>query len=132
MAVETLRWKLLPFSLTGRAKKWYNRHVENSQGDWDILRKDFCLKFFPLEKVAKLQFEIIGFKQFDNESLGKAWDCFDGFVNSRPNLALPEPMLLQYFFLGLNDRNQEYLNLASGGAFMHITVHHAKTILTNI
>jgi len=41
-------------------------------------------------------------------------------------------MLLQHFFLGLNDRNQEYLNLASGGAFMHITVDHAKTILTNI
>jgi len=41
-------------------------------------------------------------------------------------------MLLQHFFLGLNDRNKEYLNLASGGAFMHIIVEHAKTILTNI
>jgi len=41
-------------------------------------------------------------------------------------------MLLQHFFLGLNDRNLEYLNLALGGAFMHITVDHAKTIRTNI
>jgi hypothetical protein len=41
-------------------------------------------------------------------------------------------MLLQHFFLGLNDKNQEYLNLVSGGAFMLITVNHAKTILTNI
>jgi len=41
-------------------------------------------------------------------------------------------MILQHFFLGLNDKNQEYLNLASGGAFMHITVDHAKTIFTNI
>jgi len=41
-------------------------------------------------------------------------------------------MLLQHFFLGLNDKNQEYLNLALGGAFMHITVYRAKTILTNI
>jgi len=53
-------------------------------------------------------------------------------VNSRPNLALPKPLHLQHFFLGLNDRNKEYLNLTSGGAFMHITVEHAKTILTNI
>jgi len=132
MADETLRWKIFPFSLTGRAKKWYNRHVGNSQGDWDILRKDFCLKFFPVEKVDKLRFEIVGFKQLDNESLGKAWDRFDGFVNSRPNLALPEPMLLPHFFLGLNDKNHECLNLASEGAFMHITVDHTKTILTNI
>ena len=49
MGDETLRWKLFPFSLMGRAKKWYNRHVGSSQGDWDILRKDFCLKFFPVE-----------------------------------------------------------------------------------
>jgi len=41
-------------------------------------------------------------------------------------------MLLQHFFLGLNDRNQEYLNLALGGEFMYITVDHAETILTNI
>jgi len=41
-------------------------------------------------------------------------------------------MLLQHFFLGLNNKNQEYLNLASGGAFVHIIVDHAKTILTNI
>jgi len=82
--------------------------------------------------VAKLRFEIIGLKQLDNELLDKVWDRFDGFVNSGPNLALPEPMLLQQFFLGLNNRNQEYLNLASRVAFMHITVDHAKTILTNI
>jgi len=132
MADETLRRKLFPFSLTGRAKKWYNHHVGNSQGDWDILRKYFCLKFFPVEKVAKLRFEIIGSRQLDKESLGKAWDHFDSFVNSGPNLALPEPMLLQHFFLGLNDINQQYLNLVLGGAFMHITVDHAKTILTNI
>jgi len=85
-----------------------------------------------VEKVAKLWFEIIGFKQLDKESLGKAWDRFDSFVNSRPNLALPEPMLLQHFFLGRNNKNREYLNLALGGAFMHITVDHAKNILTNI
>jgi len=41
-------------------------------------------------------------------------------------------MLLQHLFLGLNNKNQEYLNLASGGAFIHITVDDAKTILTNI
>jgi len=43
MADETLRWKLFPFSLTGRAKKWYNHYVGNSQGVWDILKKTFAL-----------------------------------------------------------------------------------------
>jgi len=41
-----------------------------------MLQKVFCLKFFLVEKVAKLQYEIIGFKQLDNESLGKALGSF--------------------------------------------------------
>jgi hypothetical protein len=41
-------------------------------------------------------------------------------------------MLLQHFFIGLNRKTRKYLNLASGGAFMHITAERAKTILINI
>jgi hypothetical protein len=41
-------------------------------------------------------------------------------------------MLLQHFFLGLNRKTKKYLNLAAGGAFMHITAERAKTILMNI
>jgi hypothetical protein len=41
-------------------------------------------------------------------------------------------MLLQYFFIGLNRKTRKYLNLTSGGAFMHITAERAKTILMNI
>jgi nitrogen fixation protein FixH len=33
MSDETLRWKPFPFSLKGRAKKWYNRTIEKKQGD---------------------------------------------------------------------------------------------------
>jgi hypothetical protein len=41
-------------------------------------------------------------------------------------------MLLQYFFIGLNRKTRKYLNLASRGAFMHITAERTKTILMNI
>jgi hypothetical protein len=41
-------------------------------------------------------------------------------------------MLLQHFFIGLNRKTRKYLNLTSGGAFMHITAERAKTILMNI
>jgi hypothetical protein len=33
MSNETLRWKLFSFSLTEKAKRWYNRHVGSIQGD---------------------------------------------------------------------------------------------------
>jgi hypothetical protein len=67
-----------------------------------------------------------------NESLGEVWECFDVVVNSCPSLTFPEPMLLQHLFIGLNRKTRKYLNLASGGAFMHITTERAKTILLNI
>ena len=34
MSDKTLRWKLFPFSLTGRAKQWYSQSVGSMQGDW--------------------------------------------------------------------------------------------------
>ena len=33
MSDETLRWKLFMFSLTGRAKHWFNQTVGSMQGD---------------------------------------------------------------------------------------------------
>jgi hypothetical protein len=76
--------------------------------------------------------EILSFEQQKNESLGKAWERFDSIVNSGPSLSLPEPLLLQHFFLGLNRKTKKYLNLTTGGVFMHITAERVKTILMNI
>ena len=45
MTQEILRWKLFPFSLTGKAKQWYTHVVERTNGDWDELKEKFCLPF---------------------------------------------------------------------------------------
>jgi hypothetical protein len=69
MSDETLRWRHFPFSLKGRAKKWYKRTVEKKQGDWGTLRSSFFLDFFPISKVVSLRDNVLSFKQEDNESL---------------------------------------------------------------
>ena len=33
MSDKTLRWKLFPFSLKGRAKRWYKQTIGSRQGD---------------------------------------------------------------------------------------------------
>ena len=33
MSDETLRWKLFPFSLMGRAKHWYSQTIGSMQGE---------------------------------------------------------------------------------------------------
>jgi hypothetical protein len=55
MSNETLRWKIFPFSLKGRAKKWYSQTIEKKQGDWGTLCSSFCLDFIPISKVVSLR-----------------------------------------------------------------------------
>jgi hypothetical protein len=51
---DTLKWKLFLFSLMSRAKQWYSLNVRSMEGDWESLRKAFCLTFFPTPQVVKL------------------------------------------------------------------------------
>ena len=102
MSHETLKWKLFPFSLTGRAKHWYTRTVGSVQGDWEALCSSFCLSFFPISRVVSLRIEVLSFKQREKESLGAAWARFNDLVNSGPDLAIQDHMLLQHFYMGLS------------------------------
>ena len=63
MSDKTLRWKLFPFSLMGRAKRWYRQTVGSMKGDWEMLCSKFCLAFFPISRVVRLRFDVLSFKQ---------------------------------------------------------------------
>ena len=72
------------------------------QGDCEALCSSFCLSFFPISGVVSLRREVLSFKQKEKESLGAAWACFNDLVNSGPDLAIQDPMLLQHFYMGLS------------------------------
>ena len=102
MSDETLRWKLFPFSLTGIAKHWYNQTVGSMQEDWEALYSRFCLSFFPISRVVSLRIEVLTFKQKEIESLGASWDRFNSLITTGPDLAIPDLMFLQHFYMGLS------------------------------
>ena len=97
MSDKTLQWKLLPFSLTGRAKRWYRQTIGSMQGDWEMLCSKFCLALFSISRVVRLRFEVLSFKQKEQESLGTSWAHFNDLITIGPNLAIQDPVLLQYF-----------------------------------
>jgi hypothetical protein len=105
MSHKTLKWKLFQFFLTGLVKLWYTRTVESVQGEWEALQAKFCLTFFPISRVTHLQIEVISFKQRDKESLGAAWAHLVDLYSSGPDLAIPEPILLQHFYLCLSEKS---------------------------
>ena len=69
---ETLRWKLFPFSLMGKAKQWYIHVVRSRNGDWEELIDKFYLAFSPMFRIVSLPRAIHDFEQYEKESIGAA------------------------------------------------------------
>jgi hypothetical protein len=83
----TICWKLLPFTLRGKALQWYGRTKEKMKVYWGTLRADFCMDFYPLSKVVNLRIKIISFKQGDIESMSSSWERFELLCKSGPDLS---------------------------------------------
>ena len=69
----TLKWELFPFSLKGKARRWYSRYVGSVDEEWEKLQAKFFLTYFSISRVARLCREILNYKQEEKESLGAAW-----------------------------------------------------------
>ena len=69
MIQETLKWKLFPFSLTGKVKQWYTHAVESTNGDCDELKDKFYLTFFPMSRIDSLPRAILNFERRKKDSI---------------------------------------------------------------
>ena len=61
-----------------------------------------------------------------------AWERFNTLINTSPNLAIQDPILLQHFYMGLDRKTSKHLNMASGGSFLHVSTNMGRSILTKI
>ena len=78
----------------GKAKRWYNLTIGRRQEDWEALRSRFCLQLFPISRVVRLRSEVLYFKQKKKESLSMAWEHFNTLINTSPDLAIQDHILL--------------------------------------
>ena len=129
MIHETLKWKLFPFPLSEEAKQWYIRVVGCMNGSWIELRNRFCSVFFPLSQIRT---EILTFHQNDKELISVVWARFTLLVKSGPDLSLPEHLLLQHFYAGLDKESAHHLDLTFGGYFAHFTSSEGREVLNKI
>ena len=87
--------------------------------NWGELIDEFCLKFFPEFRLVALRKDIICFQQNEKESIGAAWARFLLLVKSGHVLSLPDYVLLEHFYLGLNMDSASYLYMSNGWSFAH-------------
>ena len=90
---------------------------------------NFVSKFFYISKVVSLQKEVLTFRQLEEESLGKSWDRFNDLINFGPDLAIPDPMLLQHFYEGLSNDSRQSLDITSRGSFLCLSDIEARSKL---
>ena len=60
------------------------------------------------------------------------WKCFNALINTGPNLAIQDPILLQHFYMGLDRKTSRHLNMTSGGSFLHVSTNSGRSILNKI
>jgi len=61
-----------------------------------------------------------------------AWECFNTLINTGPDLAIQDPILLQHFYMGLDRKTSKHLDTALGGSFLHVFANSGRSILTKI
>jgi len=52
--------------------------------------------------------------------------------SSAPDLAIPGPMPLKHFYQGLSEKSTHFLDIASVGVFLHLSVSEGRAILDRI
>jgi hypothetical protein len=117
MTQETIRWKLFPFSLTGKAKQWYTFIVGSANGDWDEHKDKFCLAFSPMSRISSLPRAILEFEQCEKESIGSAWAWFLTLLHDGPDLSLPDGVILHLFYSGHDIDADLCLDVTTGSRF---------------
>jgi hypothetical protein len=85
-----------------------------------------------LSKIIDLHNKVFNFAQKEGESLEAAWPRYNQLTLSGPELSIPNAMFMQYFVHGLGTESTEYLDMTSGGVFVHCTYEEGKLILDRI
>ncbi|GJV51887.1 zinc finger, CCHC-type containing protein [Tanacetum coccineum] len=82
---ERTRLRLFQFSFRDQASNWLERLPTGSIPTWEDLTTRFLAKLFPSKRTAKLQNDILMFKQHQCESLSEAWTCFKDLLQKVPH-----------------------------------------------
>ena len=93
------------------------------------LEMSSILDFFPESHIVALRKDILFFQQNEEETIGEAWARFPLLVKSGPVLSIPDHVLLQHFFSGLDKESTNHLDASAGGSFSHKTLIEGMEIL---
>ncbi|GJT73563.1 reverse transcriptase domain-containing protein [Tanacetum coccineum] len=128
---DVIKLMMFPYSLEGAARVWYDKEPPNSILTWDDLVNKFVNQFFPPSKTTHLKNEISQFTQKFEETFGEAWERFKEMLRACPHHGFTELTQIDTFYNGLNENDQDSLNVAAGGNLLSKTTREALNIIEN-
>ena len=96
------------------------------------MQNRFYLAFFTISRIASLRKEILDLRQDEKETLGITWARFSQLTHAGPDLSIPDHVLLQHFWLGLNNDTAQQLDITTGGSFAYKTTSEGMALLDRI
>ncbi|GJS86893.1 reverse transcriptase domain-containing protein [Tanacetum coccineum] len=128
---DVIKLMMFPYSLEGAAKTWYEKEPPNSILTWEDLITKFVNQFFPPSKTTHLKNKISRFTQKIDESFSEAWERFKEMLRACPHHGFTELTQVDTFYNGLNDNDQDSLNVTAGGNLLSKTTREALNIIEN-
>ena len=112
----------------GKAKQWFYANKDRNT-TWDNCSTAFLAKFFPIGKTNALRGRISSFQQQHDESVPKAWECFQDYITKCPSHGMENWLLMLTFYHGLTNSTHETMDTTAGGAFLSLTIPDATTLV---
>nr|GEW12460.1 reverse transcriptase domain-containing protein [Tanacetum cinerariifolium] len=115
----------------GSTRVWYDKEPPNSILTWEDLVNKFVNHFFPPSKTSHLKNEISRYTQRFEETFGEACERFKEMLRACLHYGFIELAQIDTFYNGLNDNDQDSLNVAASGNLLSKTTREALQIIEN-
>ena len=122
MPEDVIKKKVFHLSLKGKALTWYRLLDDIRSWNYNQLKLEFHLKFYPMHLVHRDRNYIYNFWPREGECIAQAWERLKSMLYSCPNHELSREIIIQNFYarLPLNDRSM--LDTSCTGSFMMKTI----------
>ncbi|XP_074324182.1 uncharacterized protein LOC141661103 [Apium graveolens] len=115
---DSIRLRLINFSLKENAKKWLYSLPVNSISTWEGFVVIFLKKYFSNHKTTRLTNEINQFHQKENESFWKYFDRFKNLLSQCPHHGIEKWRLCKIVYEALDSSTTALLKSICQGKFM--------------
>jgi hypothetical protein len=78
-----MRARLFPFSLLGKALRWFHTLPTESKQDWEVLMRNFMKEFYSPIKTQSLRNKIDTFVQLPMEMIAEALERFNEYMRAK-------------------------------------------------